>query len=68
MADNIPTRLRVLAIWHDLKDDQNGYTGPREVQDDLRKAAELMEKYVPEQEMVGVEMTDNPPEIRRVST
>jgi len=32
-------KLRVLAIWLDVKDDERGYSGPREVQEDLRRIA-----------------------------
>ena len=32
-------KLRLLADWHDLKDDERGYTGAREVQTDLRSIA-----------------------------
>ena len=50
----IPERLRVLARWHDMRDDKNEYTGPREVQADLRQAADLMETYIPAEKLIGV--------------
>ena len=37
-------KLRTLAVWHDLKDDEMGYTGEREIQADLRRIANKIEK------------------------
>jgi hypothetical protein len=37
-------KLRTLAVWHDLKDDERGYTGEREIQADLRRIANKIEK------------------------
>ena len=41
-------KLRLLARWHDEKDNMRGYLGAREVQDDLRRIADLLEAVPPE--------------------
>lgn len=37
-------KLRALATWHDLQDAKSGEQG-REVQDDLRRIADLLERH-----------------------
>lgn len=39
--------LRMLAHWFDGQDDAKGYTGKREVQDDLRRIADSLERLTP---------------------
>lgn len=41
-------KLRTLATWFDTKDDQAGYTGVREVQQDLRRIASRLEELEPQ--------------------
>ena len=41
-------KLRLLARWHDEKDNMRGYLGAREVQADLCRIADLLEAVPPE--------------------
>lgn len=43
-------KMDALAMWHDLKDNESGYIGPREVQQDLRRWAAIATELVLEAE------------------